>query len=136
MDEKQKIRVLLIDDEAHARLYIKTLINSMGGEVVGEGRDGLEGVELVGSLKPDFVFLDINMPVMDGVTALKAIREQSHQVGVAMLTSLDSPDVVQHCLDAGANYHLRKDSAVDQLRQEIAKLWKWLDEVKSKGASL
>lgn len=136
METKPKVRVLLVDDEAHARLYIKTLINSLGGEVVGEGSNGREGIDLFDSLKPDFVFLDINMPVMDGVTALKAIRERSHQVGVAMLTSLDSPDVVQHCLDAGANYHLRKDSPVDQLRLEIAKLWKWLEEVKSKGASL
>ncbi len=136
MEAKPKVRVLLVDDDANVRLYIKTLVNSMGGEVVGEASNGREGVELFDSLRPDFVFLDINMPVMDGVAALKAIRERSHQVGVTMLTSMGTLDVVQHCLDAGANYHLRKDSPVDQLRREIGETWKFLEQVKSKGGSL
>ncbi len=76
------------------------------------------------------------MPVMDGIAALKAIRERSHQAGIVMLTSLGSLDVVQYCLDAGANYHLRKDAPVHQLRREIGETWKWLEQVKAKGGSL
>ena len=136
METKPKVRVLLVDDDASVRLYIKTLITAMGGEVVGEGSNGREGVELFDRLTPDFVFLDINMPVMDGIAALKAIRERSHQAGIVMLTSLGSLDVVQYCLDAGANYHLRKDAPVDQLRREIGETWKWLEQVKAKGGSL
>ena len=136
METKSKVRVLLVDDDASVRLYIKTLITAMGGDVVGEGSNGREGVELFDRLTPDFVFLDINMPVMDGIAALKAIRERSQQAGIVMLTSLGSLDVVQHCLDAGANYHLRKDSPVDQLRREIGETWKWLEQVKAQGGSL
>ena len=136
MEAKSKVRVLLVDDDASVRLYIKTLLTSMGADVVGEGSNGREGIELFDSLTPDFVFLDINMPVMDGIAALKAIRERSHQVGVVMLTSLGSLDVVQYCLDAGANNHLRKDLPVDQLRREIGETLKWLEQVKSKGGSL
>ena len=136
METTAKVRVLLVDDDASVRLFIKTLIASMGAEVVGEGSNGREGVELFDKLTPDFVFLDINMPVMDGIAALKAIRERSHQVGIVMLTAHGTVDVVQYCLDAGANYHIRKDSPVDQLRREIGETWKWLEQVKSKGGSL
>ena len=136
METKSKVRVLLVDDDASIRLYIKALMTSLGADVVGEGSNGREGIELFDRLTPDFVFLDINMPVMDGITALKAIRERSRQVGVVMLTSLGTLDVLQHCLDAGANYHLRKDSPVDQLRREIGETFKWLEQVKSKGGSL
>src|SRR5436853_4364908 len=100
METKSNLRVLLVDDDVSIRLLIKSLITSMGGEVVGEASNGREGIELFESLAPDFVFLDINMPVMDGITALKAIRERSNQVGIAMLTSHGSLDVVQLCLDA------------------------------------
>ena len=136
MEAKRKARVLVVDDDASIRLFVKTLMTSMGSEVVGEAANGSEALTLFDSLKPDLVLLDINMPVMDGITALKEIRKRSHKVAVVMLSALSSLDVVQVCLDAGANYHLRKDLPVDQLRREIGETWQWLEHITSQGGSL
>ena len=123
MNQKRKVRVLLVDDEAHVRLFVKTIIASLGCEVVGEAADGRQALELFDKTSPDLVLLDINMPVMDGITALRELRRRSEQVAIVMLTSLASPEVVENCLDLGANYHLRKDLPVSELRQEIRNTW-------------
>ena len=123
MTEKRKVRVVLADDEAHVRLYVKTVVKSMGCEVVGEASNGQEALELFERLSPDLVLLDINMPVMDGISALKALRAKSDKVAIVMLTSLASADIVQECLDAGANYHLRKDLSMKELKEEIRDTW-------------
>ena len=123
MSEKRKVRVLLADDESHVRLFIKTIISSMGCQVVGEATNGREAVELFDQTTPDLVLLDINMPVMDGIAALKALRAKSEKVAIVMITSLASADIVEQCLEAGANYHLRKDLPVAELKQEIRDTW-------------
>jgi two-component system chemotaxis response regulator CheY len=123
MSEKRKVRVLLADDESHVRLFVKTVVASMGCEIVGEAADGKEALELFDKTSPDLVLLDINMPVMDGITALKELRRRSDKVAIVMLTSLASADVVEQTLGAGANYHLRKDLPVSELKQEIRDTW-------------
>ena len=123
MSEKRKVRVLLADDESHVRLFIKTIISSMGCQVVGEATNGKEAVELFDQTTPDLVLLDINMPVMDGIAALKALRAKSEKVASVMITALASAAIVEQCLEAGANYHLRKDLPVAELKQEIRDTW-------------
>jgi len=123
MSEKRKVRVLLADDESHVRLFIRTLVNSMGCEVVAEAADGKQALEQFDKTSPDLVFLDINMPVMDGIAALKELRRKNDKVAIVMLTSLASEEVVDQCLDAGANYHLRKDLPLSELKQEIRDTW-------------
>ena len=123
MTEKKKIRLLLADDEPHVRLYVKSLMKTMGCEIVGEAGDGKQALELFDQVSPDLVLLDINMPVMDGITALKAMRQKSGKVAVVMLTSLASAEVVEQCLEAGATYHLRKDLPMGELKQEIKDMW-------------
>ena len=136
MEAKRKVRVLVVDDSESIRLFVRTLMISMGSEVVGEAANGREALELFDSLAPDLVLLDINMPVMDGISALKEIRARSQKVAVVMLSALSSLDVVQVCLDAGANYHLRKDLSVEQLRREIGETWQWLAHITAQGGSL
>jgi two-component system chemotaxis response regulator CheY len=123
MSEKRKVRVLLADDESHVRLFIKTVVRSMGCEVVAEAANGREALEQFDRTAPDLVLLDINMPVMDGIAALKALRAKSDKVAIVMLTSLASADVVEQCLAGGANYHLRKDLPMTELKQEIRDTW-------------
>ena len=123
MTEERKPRVLLADDEAHVRLFVKTVIGTLGFKVVGEAANGREAVDLFDSTQPDLVLLDINMPVMDGIAALKALREKSEDVAIVMLTSLASADVVAQCVEAGADYHLRKDLPLAELKQEIRDTW-------------
>ena len=123
MSENRKPRVLLVDDEAHVRLYVRTVVSSLGFEVVAEAGDGRQALEKFEQVAPDLVLLDLNMPVMDGMSTLKALRERSDEVAILMLTSLASLDVVEECLDLGADYHLRKDLPVSELRQEILEAW-------------
>jgi len=123
VSEKRKVRVLLADDEAHIRLLVKTIVGSMGCEIVAEAANGREALELFDQTAPDLVLLDINMPVMDGIAALKALRARSDKVAIVMLSSLASADVVEQVLEAGANYHLRKDLPVNELKQEIRDTW-------------
>jgi two-component system chemotaxis response regulator CheY len=123
VSEKRKVRVLLADDESHVRLFVKTVVSSMGCQVVGEATNGKEALELFDQTSPDLVLLDINMPVMDGIAALKALRVKSDKVAIVMLTSLASADIVEQCLEAGANYHLRKDLPLNELKQEIRDTW-------------
>ena len=123
MAVKRKVRVLLADDEAHVRLFVKTVVGSMGCQVVAEAADGRQALELFDKTQPDLVLLDINMPVMDGMAALKELRRRSDKVAIVMLTSLASAEVVEQCLAAGANYHLRKDLPLNELKQEIKDTW-------------
>ena len=123
MSEKRKVRVLLVDDESHVRLFIKTVLNSMSCEVVAEAADGKQALEQFDKTSPDLVLLDINMPVMDGISALKELRRKSDKVAIIMLTSLASAEIVDQCLEAGANYHLRKDVPLSELKQEIRDTW-------------
>lgn len=123
MSETRRVRVLLADDEAHVRMLVRTVVASIGYEVVGEAADGRRAVELFDTTSPDLVLLDINMPLMDGLAALKALRAKSDTVAIVMLTSLASADVVEQCLEAGATYHLRKDLPVAELKEEIRETW-------------
>ena len=123
MSDERRVRVLLADDESHVRLLVRTVVSSLGYDVVGEAADGRKAVELFDTVSPDLVLLDINMPVMDGLAALKALREKSDTVAIIMLTSLASADVVEESLQAGATYHLRKDLPVAELKEEIKETW-------------
>ena len=124
MTEDRKARVLLVDDEAPVRLFVRTIVTSLGFQVVAEAGDGRQALDLFDQHAPDLVLLDINMPVMDGMSTLKALREKSDDVAIVMLTSISSPEAVEECLDLGADYHLRKDLPVSELRQEILDTWK------------
>ena len=123
MTEKRKIRALLADDESHVRLFVKSLLTTMGCQVVAEAANGQEALDLFDKTNPDLVLLDINMPVMDGITTLTELRRKNDKVAIVMLTSLAGSDVVDQCLELGANYLLRKDLPVGELRQEIKDTW-------------
>src|SRR5689334_96814 len=118
-----KVRVLLADDEPHVRLLVRSVVGAIGYDVVGEAADGRRAVELFDSTSPDLVLLDINMPIMDGIATLKALRAKSKSVAIIMLTSLASAEIVEECLEAGATYHLRKDLPVAELKEEIREAW-------------
>ncbi len=94
-----EIRVLVVDDSAFMRKAITMMLESDPGiKVIGTARNGLEGIEQVEKLKPDLVTMDIEMPQMDGLTALRKIMK-SHPVPVMMVSSLTS-DGAKATLDA------------------------------------
>ncbi|MDE7272067.1 MAG: response regulator [Lachnospiraceae bacterium] len=100
--------VLVVDDSALIRKVLINLLNENGFQVVGEAANGAEGVELYKELKPDIVTLDITMPVMDGLTALRLIREFDPNAMVAMITAAGQKDKLMDALREGAELFFTK----------------------------
>jgi CheY-like chemotaxis protein len=106
---------LLVDDEAHFRKFVgQVLTNALVASVV-EARDGREAVKLFQEHQPGLVVLDINMPYMDGLATLTALRRLSTTVPIIMLTSVSEEMVVEECVGQGATFFIRKDVPAGQL---------------------
>jgi two-component system, chemotaxis family, chemotaxis protein CheY len=101
-------RVLIVDDSTTMRKIIGQQLKSEAYEVCGEGSNGQEGVDLYKELGPDVVTMDINMPVMDGLEALKAILVYDANARIVMLTSEGQKDIVLTALTAGAKGYVVK----------------------------
>lgn len=125
---KKKVKVLIADDEEHIRSLIKQVCESMNCDVIGEAEDGRQAVELFRSLQPNMILLDINMPHMDGKKALKAIKSESPNAVVIMLTSVSSTDTLKECLEAGASNYIRKDTPLKEMKRYLKETW---DEFRS-----
>ncbi len=100
--------VLVVDDSALIRKMLIKLLNDNGYQVIGEATNGEEGVELYKELEPDIVTLDITMPVMDGVTALKKIKEYDPEAMVAMISAAGQKDKLMDALREGAELFFTK----------------------------
>lgn len=118
----EKIRVLLVDDHTLFRSGIKSLLQRNDDfTVVDEAGDGLEGIKRARSLKPDVVLLDLHMPGVSGLEAVKVITEENPEVRVLMLTVSEDAQDLMEALRAGASGYLLKnietDALIDALRR-------------------
>ena len=100
--------VLVVDDSAHSRILLLRLLQRSGITQVDLAVNGAEGLQHFKSLKPDMVFLDAIMPEMDGLTALREIKQLDPESIVVMTTSLSEKEKVMQFKEAGANYYLLK----------------------------
>ena len=117
------IRILLADDHEVVRFGLTALIDAEPDlETVGAATDGLEAVGLAVRLRPDVVLMDLSMPVLDGVTAIRAIRAAVPGTRVLVLTSFAQAAVVREALEAGAGGYLVKDCDSATLVQGIRDL--------------
>lgn len=113
------LKILLVDDEAYFRLFVgKVLSISLDCRVV-EAKNGEEAIALSSTSDPDLVLLDINMPRVDGVQALRQIRALKPNTTIIMLTSISEESVVEECVTLGASYFIRKDVRADLLKTEL-----------------
>jgi len=103
----EPVRVLIAEDEALIRLDLKEMLEEEGYAVVGEAADGVRAVELAEALRPDLVFLDIKMPLLDGLAAARQIADQ-RIAPVVILTAFSQRDFVEQARDAGAMAYLVK----------------------------
>jgi DNA-binding NarL/FixJ family response regulator len=111
-----EIRILLVDDQPLFRSAIATLISAQPDMVVvGEAENGLEAVEKAHALSPDLIVMDVEMPVMNGVEAVRLIRDQLPATKVVMLTVSDSEDYLFEAIRHGAHGYLLKDLRPEQL---------------------
>lgn len=120
MPPKPKIRVLIADDHAILRSGLKLLVNSQPDmEVVGEGADGKQAIEMARETKPDIALLDLSMPHVGGMNALQAVVRDSRKTRVVVLTMHDDPAYLRSVLAAGASGYVLKRSVDADLLSAI-----------------
>jgi DNA-binding NarL/FixJ family response regulator len=115
--ERKPYRILVADDHAIVRRGIRSLLETEPGiEVCHEATDGIEALDYVKKHKPDMVLLDLTMPEMNGLDALREIRESSPETNVLILTMHFSEDVAREAFRFGAHgYVLKSDADVELL---------------------
>jgi DNA-binding NarL/FixJ family response regulator len=114
------IKVLLVDDHQVVRRGLRTFLEVQDDiEVVGEAADGAEGVDRAEALKPDVILMDVKMPGMDGVAALRRLRELDNTARVLVVTSFTEQRTVVPALRAGAAGYVYKDIDPDALAGAI-----------------
>jgi DNA-binding NarL/FixJ family response regulator len=114
------IRVLVVDDHGVVREGLRTfLLLQVGIEVVGEATDGSEAVAAAAQLEPDVVLMDLVMPVLDGVEAMRRIREARPQTRVIVLTSFTDDDKLLAAVRAGAAGYLLKTAPPQEVVRAI-----------------
>lgn len=101
-------RFLLVDDSDFILKALRVTVKLIGGEVVGEARDGLEAVELYRKVRPDVVTCDIVMPNMGGVDVVKELVSYDPDCNIIMASSLGHQDIVREAVAAGAKYFIVK----------------------------
>jgi len=117
---EQPIRVLVVDDHAMVRRGLAAFLLAIEGlELVGEAKHGAEALRRCEEVFPDVVLMDLVMPVVDGVTAIRTIRERWPGIQVIALTSFQEEELVRQALQAGAISYLLKDVTAEELGSAI-----------------
>jgi two-component system chemotaxis response regulator CheY len=115
-------RVLLVDDAAFIRNNLKIMLEKNGYEIIGQATDGIEGVEMYQSLKPDFVTMDITMPNMNGLEALKEIKKIDKAAKVVMITAMGNDQNVREAIISGATSFIVKPFNEEKVIAVVSKL--------------
>ena len=120
-----KLRVIIADDHEMVRDGLHLMMNKIADlEVVGEASNGEQLVKQVEKLLPDIVLTDVKMPVMDGITATKKIKEQWPHIGIIALSSFDEESLIMDMLNAGATGYLLKNTSKKELREAVLAVYR------------
>lgn len=115
-------KILIVDDSRTSRKMLRNILESNGHEIIDEAVNGQEGVQKFQALKPDVVTLDITMPVVDGVEALKMIKALDPASKVVMVTAAGQKNKMIECIKAGANEFLTKPFEQQEIVDVINKM--------------
>jgi two-component system chemotaxis response regulator CheY len=113
--------VLVCDDAAFMRVMIKDILTKNGYEVAGEAENGLKAVEKYNETKPDLVMMDITMPEMDGIQALKKIKETDANATVIMCSAMGQQAMVIESIQSGAKDFIVKPFQADRVLEAVKK---------------
>ena len=115
-------KILLVDDAAFMRKVIKDALSKAGYSDLHEAVDGADAVEKYNSLKPDLVLMDITMPNMDGLEALKAIRAKDGNANVVMCSAMGQESMVMDAVRSGAKDFIVKPFKPDRVISTVGKI--------------
>ena len=113
--------ILICDDAAFMRMMIKDILTKNGYNVAGEAENGARAVEKYNELKPDLVLMDITMPEMDGIQALKKIRENDPSALIIMCSAMGQQAMVIESIQAGAKDFIVKPFQADRVLEAVKK---------------
>lgn len=120
MDTDDKIKILLVDDHQIVRDGIKSLLSDVQDcKFVGEAENGVDAIKKTEELLPDLIILDINMPVMDGITCAKVITGKHPEIKILALTMLNEQEYIKNMIAAGALGYILKNSGKEELVKAI-----------------
>ena len=117
------LKVLIVDDSLIIRKKIKKIIEKLGHEVLYSAKDGQDAIDAYSSHKPDLVTMDITMPDMDGITAVKHIIKNDVEAKIIMITSHGQEDMVIKSIQAGAVGYILKPITEDKMAQAIGEVF-------------
>lgn len=115
-------RVLIVDDTAFMRILLKAMLEKNGFQVIGEAENGSVAVKKYKELKPDIVTMDITMPEMDGIQALREIRQFDSNSKVVMISALGQESFVREAVLLGAKGFIIKPFREDYVVKTLNKL--------------
>ena len=131
----EKLRILVVDDESLIRMDITEMLEDAGHEVVAEGENGQQAIELAREYNPGIIIMDVKMPVMDGISAAKIISEEEI-APVLLLTAFSQEDIVDKASEAGVIGYLVKPIREEQLFPAIKVAVQRFRDYKSLGLEL
>lgn len=114
-------RILIVDDAAFMRMMLKDILTKNGYVVVGEAENGIVAVNMYKELRPDLVTMDITMPELDGITALKEIRKFDADAKVIMCSAMGQQAMVIDSIQAGAKDFIVKPFQPERVLEAVAK---------------
>jgi two-component system chemotaxis response regulator CheY len=115
-------RIMIVDDAAFMRMMIKDILTKNGYEIVAEAADGAQAVEKYKEHQPDLVTMDITMPEMDGIAALKEIKQINPNAKVIMCSAMGQQAMVIDAIQAGAKDFIVKPFQADRVLEAIGKI--------------
>ncbi len=114
-------RILIVDDAAFMRMMIKDILGKNGYQIVGEAENGAVAVEKYKELQPDLTTMDITMPEMDGITAVKEIRKADPKANIIMCSAMGQQAMVIDAIQAGAKDFIVKPFQPDRVLEAVRK---------------
>ena len=115
-------KVLVVDDAAFMRMMIKDILSKNGYEVVGEAENGAVAVQKFSELRPDLTTMDITMPEMDGITAVKEIKKIDPAAKVIMCSAMGQQSMVIEAIQSGARDFIVKPFQPDRVLEAVSKV--------------
>ena len=115
------VRVLVVDDAAFMRMMVKDILSKNGYEVVGEAENGMKALEKYQELKPDLVTMDITMPEMDGISAVKEIKKVDPNAKIVMCSAMGQQAMVIDAIQVDARDFIVRSIQADRVLEAVRK---------------
>lgn len=117
------LNVMIVDDSKIVRDLMSKIVINLGHIVSVQSHDGWDALEKYKNLRPDIVFLDITMPKLNGIEALKKIRQHHKDAKIVMMTSRGEEYIVKECIKLGAVGYILKPLSVTKVEETIQKVF-------------